>query len=290
MQAPEATLEEIANSDLRRLLARNKTLNCTKIDVGDLALFFKAQNRERSPRRRGTAEILDIDDTGVTASLQSQNFKDARFCVRKRTKESDVADAEWKTSLNRGDPWTGPLDGGTGLAPMLPEDFTVGQEMADGEGPTESGGKSTEVPTEPSIASPRLIPAPNSPTNSGQPDPPPPLEDTGNISASFGRKFAPSQAPERESANCDHLSHDQLHDLCKQRGFHEQDANVAPKTRLEAMDAVARQPVKSNESDMDASSSVLGKRGRSKVEPLDADNPTSGAEGRRSQQDVPAAT
>ena len=115
--------------------------------------------------------------------------------------------------LESRDPWTGPLDGGTGLAPTLPEDLTVDQEMVDGEKPTESGGMSSEAPTNPSMASPRLIPVPNSPTNSGQPDPPPTLEDTGNTSASFGRKCAPLQAPERESANYDHLSYNKLRNL-----------------------------------------------------------------------------
>ena len=34
MRAQEATLKEIANSKLRRLLARNQTFNCAEIDVG----------------------------------------------------------------------------------------------------------------------------------------------------------------------------------------------------------------------------------------------------------------
>ena len=36
MRAQEATLKEVANSNLRRLLARNKTFNCAEIDVGDM--------------------------------------------------------------------------------------------------------------------------------------------------------------------------------------------------------------------------------------------------------------
>ena len=35
-RAQEATLKEVANSKLRRLLARNKTSNCAEIDVGDM--------------------------------------------------------------------------------------------------------------------------------------------------------------------------------------------------------------------------------------------------------------
>ena len=102
---------------------------------------------------RGPAKILGVDGTGVAASSQNQNFKVAGYCVRRRTEESDVTDVEWKASLNRGDAWTGTLDGGAGLASVLPEDLTVDQEMARGGKPTDSGGRSTEVPTEPSMAS-----------------------------------------------------------------------------------------------------------------------------------------
>ena len=136
----------------------------------------------------------------------------------------------------------------------------------------------------------RLIPVPNSPTVSGPPDPPPPLEGTGNTSASFDRKRAPPQAPRCESAKYVHLSYDHLRDLCQQRGYHEKDAKVVLKTRLEAMDAAARQPLKSNENDMDTSSSVLGKRDRPMAEPSNIDNSTSGVEGKRSRRNVPATT
>ena len=46
MRAEEATSKEIANSKLRRVLARKKTCNCTEIDVGDMALFYKAESEE----------------------------------------------------------------------------------------------------------------------------------------------------------------------------------------------------------------------------------------------------
>ena len=38
-----------------------------------------------------------------------------------------------KNSLNPGDTWMGPLDGGAGLALALPQYLHVDQEMADGE-------------------------------------------------------------------------------------------------------------------------------------------------------------
>ena len=49
MRAQEATLREVANSKLRRLLAHNQTFSCAEIDVGDMVLFFKAQSRKSSP-------------------------------------------------------------------------------------------------------------------------------------------------------------------------------------------------------------------------------------------------
>ena len=97
LRAQEATLKDIANSNLRRPLAHNKTFNCAEIGVDDIAISYKAQNRESSPRWRGPAKALEIDDAEVTASVQSQKFKVARYCVRKRTKESGVAEfsASW---------------------------------------------------------------------------------------------------------------------------------------------------------------------------------------------------
>ena len=65
---------------------------------------------------------------------------------------------------------------------------------------------------------------------------------------------------------------------------------MALETRLEAMDAVARQPLKSIEDDMDTSSSVLRRRDRSMVGQSNIENPTLRAEGNRSRGDVPAAT
>ena len=52
-RAQEATLKEVANGDW--LLERNKASNCAEIDVGDMVLFYKAQNRKSLPRRRGPA-------------------------------------------------------------------------------------------------------------------------------------------------------------------------------------------------------------------------------------------
>ena len=75
LKAQASTLKEIAKIKLRRLLAQNKTFDCAEINVGDMALSYKAQNRKSSPRRRGPAKVLEIDETGETVPFQSQNFK-----------------------------------------------------------------------------------------------------------------------------------------------------------------------------------------------------------------------
>ena len=49
MRAQEASLKEIANSKLRRLLAYNKTFDCVDIKVGDTALFLRHLRRRAIP-------------------------------------------------------------------------------------------------------------------------------------------------------------------------------------------------------------------------------------------------
>ena len=63
---------------------------------------------------------------------------------------------------------------------------------------------------------------------------------------------------------------------------------VVLKTRLEAMDAAARQPLKLNENDMDTSSSVLEKRDGSMAAPSNIESWTPRVEGKRSRGDAPA--
>ena len=40
MRAQEATMREVANSKLRRILAHNQTFNSAELDVGDMVLFY----------------------------------------------------------------------------------------------------------------------------------------------------------------------------------------------------------------------------------------------------------
>ena len=153
-----------------------------------------------------------------------------------------------------------------GLAPVLQGEVTKGCELGDGELPTESGGKSSDISAEPALASPRLIPIPESPTNSGSPAFHPAMEDTGQTSDSFDQQCAPSPAPECASGNYNNLPYDQIRNLCKDRGYYKKDAKAALKTRLEATGAVDRQLISQKENEMDESPSVFGRRGRSIAE------------------------
>ena len=274
-------MKEIVNSKLRRPLSRNKTFNCAEIDVGGMLLLYKAQNRKSSPRWRGPTEVLDIDETGATVSFQSQNFKAARYCVRKQMKDSEVTESCGKFFSAPGYPWMGPRGGGNGLAPILPEAAPKDNAMGDGELPTESGGKSTDTTEEASIASPRLIPKPESPTNSGETAIPSIMEDSGKTSVSCDRQRASPQAPGRVSVDYEHLAYVQIRDLCKLRGHHEKGVKAVLKTRLEAMDAAASQSLKLDDNAIDTSSSVPGKRGRSLVEPTNIESSTEVVEGKR---------
>ena len=66
--AQEASLEKIANSQLRRLSVRNQSFACTDVAAGDPAPFSKVARRKRP-------------DRSVTAEFQEQTFKVARRCV-----------------------------------------------------------------------------------------------------------------------------------------------------------------------------------------------------------------
>ena len=79
MVAQAAALKEIASSLPRRLLAFNKSPTCTDVKIGDTVLLYKGRSKKSIPRWRGPALILDIDETGATAELQSRTFKVARF-------------------------------------------------------------------------------------------------------------------------------------------------------------------------------------------------------------------
>ena len=153
-----------------------------------------------------------------------------------------------------------------------------------------SGEKSSHTSAEPALASPRSIPVPQSPTRSESPAFPSATEDSGKPSNSSDKQCAYSQAPECVSGNYDHLSYNQIRDICKARGYHKRDAKAALKTSLETMDEVERQLTKRTQHDMDTSSSFSGKRDRSMVEQAAMEHNQQQVEGKRSRGDAPAIT
>ena len=55
--AQEAALNVLADSNVRRLLAHNRSSDCTAVKVGDSTPSYTAIKRESAPRRRGQVAI-----------------------------------------------------------------------------------------------------------------------------------------------------------------------------------------------------------------------------------------
>ena len=101
MLAQEGALKEVANSKVHRALAYNKSFEFTDVTIGDTALSHEAVNRRITTRGRGPAEIQDMDETGVAVKFQSQTFKVAPCCVRKKVGEKFVG--KWNGARRRVD-------------------------------------------------------------------------------------------------------------------------------------------------------------------------------------------
>ena len=65
-----------------------------------------------------------MDESGVTASFQSQTFKVARYCVRRRLKDSDLQGRDRPALTMLQDRGHGSAGGDTGLTPLLEGDAT----------------------------------------------------------------------------------------------------------------------------------------------------------------------
>ena len=81
---------EVATSQLRRRLARNRSSSCAVVEVGYSALFYNFVYRESAPRRRGPEAILHVDEAGVMARFHGQTFRAARFCACPQVAPKDV--------------------------------------------------------------------------------------------------------------------------------------------------------------------------------------------------------
>ena len=131
----------------------------------------------------------------MTTTFQSQTFKVARFCVRKRPDEKDVPAERRRTSMHRGNPRTSQIPACPDVVRVLGEIAGKPEDLGDREQGNGSEAVSTDKTREAPMASPRSSPAPDSPPLSIQLPPYPSAGDKGAASASFGRKRAPSQAP-----------------------------------------------------------------------------------------------
>ena len=159
----------------------------------------------------GPAQVLEIDETGVTAHFQSQTFKVARFCVRRRVKESEVVDQDGRVPRSTADPWTGNWNTERdGVRASAEEDAPM---ELDPVGDGDSLERVQPQVTQNSTASPRRIPVPESPRNGEGPETPLPPTNMDDPSASFYNKCAPSQAPIMEGSQYDHLTYNELHNL-----------------------------------------------------------------------------
>ena len=77
------------------------------------------------------------------------------------------------------------------------------------------------------------------PLDSAQDTPPPAMatDDQGPLN-SFDQTCTQTQGPPTVQSDYDHLSHRDLHDLCKQRGYARKDSKASLCTRLRKMDEV----------------------------------------------------
>ena len=214
MMAQEAALKEFANTRLRRLSGFNKSFARADVQIGDTALFFKAQGKRSAPRRRSPALILGIDETGATAKFTSQTLRVARFCARKREKEKDVAEAGLHPARVR----LG--QSGSDLVDQLrqvgvEEDMEVGRDEGNcslGTGAPE-GGSDTRPDMKPVPASPPLsaqLPTPRQSAVIPQP-----------AESPRGRKWEPSQVPWKDGAQYEELTWGQIHVQRSRREYRE---------------------------------------------------------------------
>ena len=195
--AQEAALKEVANSKLRSLLAYNQSFICADVKIGDTSLLRKSTNKKSAPRRRGPAQVLDIDETGATVKFQPQTF-----CVQEKVEGKDV-DVEESDPLHAR-MWA------VGSAPseqLMQRDMGGGMDAGGGEGNRTSG---SSAPGSGDGYHPATIPAPNSPTLSEKlpPSPRSPVRHP-EWKSSFDKESEPRQAPGVDWARYDQLAWDQ---------------------------------------------------------------------------------
>ena len=88
----------VANSRLRRRLARNKSLECADVRTGGSVISYKSGGRKSAPKWRSPAAIPGVDETGVTGKAHDPMFGVARYCFRKRDGPKDVGSVDWDSA------------------------------------------------------------------------------------------------------------------------------------------------------------------------------------------------
>ena len=67
------------------------------------------------------------------------------------------------------------------------------------------------------------------------------------VDSSFDENSSQSREPRGTQGGYDHLTYDELHHLCRGRGFARKDSKAAPRTRLSAMEATYRKSARDAE-------------------------------------------
>ena len=156
--------------------------------------------------------MLDIDATGETVKFQSQTFKVARFCARKKVGAKDIEDVEV-------DPMRARLRSvGLNLGNRQ-EQVDVEVDMDLGE-ETGNCASSTGVSESEPGPKPESIPTPDSPCPRAELlFPRRFLGQYPDLKSFFGRICKPSQAPKVNRAQYYEIPRGQLQDECSQLGF-----------------------------------------------------------------------
>ena len=234
MLAQEAALKEIANSKLRRILAFNNSFESVDVKVGDEVLFYKAPTKKSIPRWRGPAKVLLIDESGVTLSFQGLTFKVARHCVRRKVRAvesqdtscEDVFDDLCRSTPSVEEPAPPPNP------PLDSLDLYKRKE------PPAPGSTSPNLTQ--SVKRTRLDQDDFDTLELARDTPIPSMatDDQGPLD-SFEQTCTQTVGPPTATTDYDRLSHRDLHDLCKQRGYAHKDSKASLCTRLRKMDEVA---------------------------------------------------
>ena len=224
--APQETaLREVANSELRRLLACIFTFNCTDVKIWDSVLSYKAPHR-RADRSGG----------GLQASSMSMRRELARDTKVRPPRWRDVVCANewlgrrWKGRMGRR---YNPLDSVPACAPLLSGNTpgVTERKVAPRQGEVKGKEGVPEISSEGAIEGEGQRPI-TVDSSTWVPDSSPISFQLPPSPSPFGRNCAPSQGPAMDSGCLDTLSYGHMRHLCKQHGYHRKDLREVLNTRL----------------------------------------------------------